>query len=275
MTRVKCFFLFFLLVYPLNSAHPAQGAFYDERWLSERTGEYIPGDIALRDENGVPVNLKSLINKPAILTLVYYRCSHVCPQVLGGLAGAIPKLRLTPGKDYKLITISFDPEDTSETARGTKNNYITAINKPFPPDAWKFLVGNKENIRKITNAVGFAFQQDMHGFVHPSVLIILSPEGKISGYLHVSKYVYGTAYPVTFSPYDLDTELKYASQGKIVTGVTTPLLFCFPHEPTGQQKFFDFLSVTGIATLVLMIMLFVYLKATTKSTDKRDGGLGK
>jgi protein SCO1 len=264
MTKFRLYFLFLLFLYPVSYIYPAQGGFHHEKWLSERTREQIPGNITLRDESGATVNLKDLIKKPTILVLVYYHCSHICPQVLGGLAEAVPKLELIPGKDYELITISFDPEDNPETARETKKNYIAAINKPFPPEAWKFLIGDEENIRKITEAVGFTYQKDMHGFIHPSVLITLSPEGKISGYMHVSKYEYGTAYPVTFSPYDLDTALKYAAQGKAAAEVTTPLLFCFPHEPPGQQKYFDFLAATGFATLIGMVALFAYLKATTK-----------
>jgi protein SCO1/2 len=272
MARTTFSFLFFLLVYPVNS-YPDQSTIFNGGWLIEKTGGHIPGNIILRDEKGAAVNLKDLVDKPAILTLVYYHCSHICPQVLGSLAEAVPKLELVPGKDYKLITISFDPEDTPETAMEAKNNYITAINRPFLPEGWKFLVGDEKNIQKITRAVGFTYQNNMHGFIHPSVLITLSPGGKICGYIHVSKYEYGTAYPVTFSPYDLDAALRYASQGKTVTGVATPVLFCFPHEPPQKAKFFSILGISGWATLLLLTALFFYLHFTKgKRSEKKNDG---
>jgi protein SCO1/2 len=272
MAGFKFILFFFILLFSMSSACADQGAIFDETWLTEKTGEYIPSDITLRDETGTAVNLRDLLDKPAIISLVYYHCIHICPQVLGGLAEAIPKLELSPGRDYKLITISFDPEDTPGTAREAKKNYVTAVDRPFPPDAWKFLVGDERNIRKITTAAGFTYQKDVHGFIHPSVLIILSSAGKISGYIHVSKYEYGTAYPVTFAPYDLDSALKSASNGKTFSVATTPVLFCFPHEPPEQAEFFSILGISGWATLLLLASLFIYLRFTKgkRSGQKND-----
>jgi protein SCO1/2 len=247
----------------INPAH-GEEAKQDEIGINERLGQNVPLDLIFYDESGSPVKLSALIDRPTILSLVYYHCDHICPQVLEGLARAIPKLDLVLGKDYKLITISFDAEDNSKTAREAKNNYITAIKSPFPEDAWKFLTGNTENIKKITDSLGFKYKKDMHGFIHPVVLVILSPDGKIIRYIHVSKYLYGVAYPVTFPQVELKTALSDASQGKISKSDKQPLLFCFPHTPAKENKFFTILKISGIVMILIIILFLMYLIATSK-----------
>jgi protein SCO1/2 len=126
------------------------------------------------------------------------------------------------------------------------------------------LIAKRENIKILTDAVGFHFQRDMHGFVHPAVLIILSPHGKITRYIYASKYAYGVAYPVTFSPFELKTALTDASQEKVFTGRASALLYCFPHEPKKQETFFSILSIAGTLTLFLLAVFFIYLVTTSR-----------
>jgi protein SCO1/2 len=210
------------------------------------------------------VRLGDLLGKPVILNLVYYTCDRICPQMLSGLARVLPQLSLTPEKQYRVLTVSFDETDTPGIARAKKNNYMMAIDKPFPEEAWRFLTGRKERIDRLTEAAGFQYRRDSHGFMHPVVLVILSPEGKIMKYMQVTKYEYGQAYPVTFAPFDLDVALTEAAQGRAVTGVQKAVLYCFAHEPAGLGKFFGILSIVGIVTLAAMAAFFIYLKVTEK-----------
>lgn len=230
--------------------------------IEEKAGRTIPADIALYDENGSVVRFGDLLGRPVILAFVYYTCDRICPQMLEGLARVLPSLSLTPDKQYRVLTVSFDETDTPEIARSKKNDYMTAIGKPFPGEAWKFLTGNRESIDRLTAATGFRYRRDTHGFIHPVVLIILSPEGKIMKYVQVTKYAYGQAYPITFSAFDLDVALTEAAQGRAVTGVQKAVLYCFAHAPAGQEKFFGILSVVGVLTLVVMAAFFIYLKVT-------------
>ena len=171
---------------------------------------------------------------------------------------------MTPGKDYRLITVSFDATDTPQIAGSIKKNYIKAAGTAFAEDAWTFLVGDQENIDRLTKAVGFTYRKEIHGFNHPVVLIFLSPDGKISQYFKVTKYAYGADYPINFSSFDLNMGLTQAAQGKEVTGLTKALLYCFSHEPPGQSKFFSFLAVVGLVTLAAMAAFFIYLQVTTR-----------
>ena len=267
-TCVACLFVV-LFLSSLCYAHADQHTADGGDWLNEKLGFTIPDNIILNDESGAEVRLKDLIDKSAILTLVYYHCSHICPQMLFGLSGALSRLDLVPGRDYRVITLSFDNSDTPLDARTQKINYIKAINKTFPEDSWKFLTGDRDNIEKVSRAVGIRYEKVMHGFIHPEVLIFVSPERKITRYLHVSTSSYGLQYPVMFSTVEFTGALIDASKGIVSDHIKTTPLLCFPHEPEQQERFFHLLSILGAITLLLLLALFIYLKATTK---KSSGG---
>ncbi len=236
--------------------------------LDERPGQFIPSDLAFRDEKGNTVKLNSLMDKPSVLILTYYTCSHICPQMLGGLADVLNKLPLEPGKDYGLITLSFDESDTPEDARRQKANYLKAADMPFPEDAWKFLTGERNAIKGLLEAVGIRVKRADHGFVHPEVLIFLAPGGRITRYLPVSKYHYGVAYPITFSEVELATGITEASRGKVSTAAKKEPLYCFLHEPEQQKRFFRILRISGLITLVLLLSLFFFLRKRSNSPER-------
>jgi protein SCO1/2 len=240
-------------------------------WLNERLGVTIPGDIILHDESGTEVRLGDLINKPTVLTLVYYHCSHICPQMLFGLSGTLSRLDLVPGRDYKVITLSFDDSDTPLYARTQKTNYVKAIDKPFPEDSWRFLTGSRDNVEKVARAVGIKYEKVRHGFIHPAILIFVSPERRITRYLHVSTSFYGVQYPVIFSTVEFAGALSDASKGIVGGHIKRTPLLCFPDEPEQEDSFFHLLSILGAVTLLLLVALFVYLGVTSR---KSSGGKG-
>jgi len=262
--------LIVLSIFLPGSAPGDQEVVSQDIGISEKTGDRIPPDLVFRDENGVPVNVRDSIRKPTILTLVYLTCDRVCPQTLGGLAVAMGEVKLTPGIDYQLITISFDERDDPAIAREKKINYVKAAGRHFPQDAWKFLTGDRESIKGITDAVGFHFQQESHGFVHPVALILLSPEGKITGYDYLSKYQYGVEYPIIFSPAELTVELANASRRTVSSSLKKQVLFCFTHQPANQGLFYNLLSAAGAVTLLLVVILFIYLKVTSKKRNSES-----
>lgn len=227
--------------------------------IEERIGQTVPHDIVLSDEHGREVTLGDLIKRPTIVTLVYYSCDRFCPQLLAGLAAALPQLGLTAVKDYQVMTVSFDEADTPALARDLKRNYFKAMGRPFPEDAWRFLSGDRENIKKLCAAVGFTCRKEHDGFAHPVALIILSPERRITRYIHVTKFAYGVEYPITFSPIGLAQALTDASQGKVGAASGKEFLYCFPHEPYRQRVFYHILAAVGAGTIIGLALLFVYL----------------
>ena len=223
--------------------------------LDEKLGVVIPADISLKDENGRPVNLRSLVDRPTIIAPVYLHCSHVCPLLLTNLAETLGKLDLVqPGKDFRVVALSFDEQEGPEVAREKKPNYIAAVSRPFPTDAWPFLTGDNANIRKFTDTVGFTFQRDGEDFSHPVVVIILAPGGK------VVRYLYGT----TFLPFELTMAIIEAAQGRTGAPAGRVLNYCFSYDPLKKSYVFNILKVVGTVMILTVVSFFLYLVVTTK-----------
>jgi protein SCO1/2 len=256
------------LAFFLNGRAKAEQIGYAEPGLDGRPGSFIPLDLTFINENGEKVALRELIDRPTVLMLVYYSCSHICPQFLEGVAASLGNLPLDPARDFRVLTVSFDETDRPVDAREVKKNYVKAVGRPFPEDTWHFLTGNGENILKLSDAVGLKFARAEHGFIHPEVLIFVSPQGKITRYLQAPKYSYGVALPMIFSVVELKTAFGDASVGKVVTsGMGATPLFCFLHEPPNQQRFFNILRLSAAFTLIGLFLLFVYLRSGKKSTS--------
>lgn len=225
--------------------------------IDEQLGTIIPLDATFTDKNGKTVTLRDLIDKPTIVSLVYYRCPSICKPLLSGVAEVLGKLDMKPGDEYRVVTISFDTGDKPEDSRRMEQNYIAGIGKPFPEGAWTFLTGDSANIARLTDAVGFRFKRSGDGFAHPGGLIILTPEGKIA------RYLYGLSY-LTF---DIKMALLEASQGKITPTIAKVLLYCFSYDAEGKRYV---LSVTrvggaGVLLLVAIFALVIVLKKRSRA----------
>jgi protein SCO1/2 len=255
MKRV-CLVLFALIVASnLASGHESTAVKADIS-LVEKLGQYVPSDAVFTDENGKKINLKNFIDKPTIIAPVYFGCTHDCPLLLSGLGDVIGKLDLVkPGKDFQVIALSFDNQDTVKIATEKKVNYVKLINKPFPADAWKFLTGDEANIKKFTDSIGFKFQRDgEHEFSHPITLVVLAPSGKIV------RYIEGT----TFLPFELTMALTEAAEGRVGSPARKALLYCFSYDPQKKSYVFNILQVTGIVMILFVGSFLTYLLMSTK-----------
>lgn len=240
--------------------------------LEERPGRSLPADIFAADEQGRSVRLVDLIDRPVILALVYYSCEHVCPLVLSALGGLASDPALAAGRDYRIVTLSFDAADTAAEAARARMNYTRPLGREFPAGAWSFLTASAETIARLTDALGFRFAPHSHGFIHPSVLVILGPGGRISSYVHVSRTAYGVGYPVAFAPGMMAAALGRAGAGATGAGDPAPLLFCYPDEPPAQGRFYGLMTAMGGGTLALLAGLFVYLSFVWKRPRPGAGG---
>ncbi len=239
--------------------------------INERTGQIIPLDAVFYDEQGNATALKQLFNGPVVLSLVYFGCDRICPQLLGATAGAVAEMKLVPGKDYSLITISFDPDDTPGVARDAKKNYIKFLGPAFPGNSWRFLTGNSENINKVLNAVGFTIRkEDIHGFSHPAALVVLSREGKIVRYVYTASDDFSLPHPVSFQQFDLSLAIEDAAKGKTGFSIKRALAYCFPHQPKGQEAFFNILKISGGIIAFLILSLFVYLVVSGRKARRTN-----
>ena len=229
--------------------------------IDEKLGQVIPLDLSFYDENGNPVTLKQLIHSPTILALVYLHCPNVCSLLLQNLANVLNQLPAEPGKEYRVISVSFDDRENSRLALEKKKTYLKMIQKPFPPEAWRFLTGDQENIHKLTDAVGFHFERVGDDFEHPVTLIVLAPDGKIV------RYMYG-ADPL---PFDLKLALVEAAEGRIGPTIAKVVRYCFSYDPKANKLVFNMLKVTGTVTLLfaLSFILFLLLKGKKPYNEER------
>jgi protein SCO1/2 len=222
--------------------------------IDQKVGQYVPLDLTFVDENGQTVSLRQLIHRPTLLALVYLHCPNVCSLLLQNLADALDRLPVEPGREYSVLSVSFDETEKPDFALQKKKSYLRMIQKPFPEDAWKFLTGDKENIRKLTDAAGFHFKRAGEDFEHPVTLIMLAPDGKII------RYLVG-ADPL---PFDLKMALVEASQGKIGPAITKVVRFCFRYDPKAKKLVFNTLKVTGTVTLFFALSFIVFLLFKSK-----------
>jgi len=227
--------------------------------VDEHLGQPVPSDLIFSDEAGKPVRLGDLIHRPTVLALVYYGCPNICGPLMNGMVDVFDRLDEVPSRDYQAICISFDEREKPDLAARKRDNFLKAFRKPFPPEAWRFLTGDADSIRKLTDAVGFRFKRNGENFDHPAVLTILSPSGKITRYL----------YGIQFLPFDVKLALAEANVGRSAPGIRTMMLYCYSYDPAARRYGFNLLKVTGTLTLLFLgifaLVLFLSSKRPKRS----------
>ncbi|MCX6248957.1 MAG: SCO family protein [Bacteroidetes bacterium] len=224
--------------------------------IVEHLDRIIPDGLSFRDETNKPVLLKEIIKRPTILSLIYFDCPGICPQLLAGIANVVKKTDMQLGKEYQIISVSFNPLDTPEKALDKKNSFLDKKSRPNG-QYWNYLTGDSANIHALTNAVGYKFIQAGNDFIHPSCIMILSPEGKIT------RYLYGT----TFLPFDVKMAVIEAQKGISRPTINRIMDFCFTYDPAGRRYS---LAVTKvIATIIIFIVVVLSISLLIRSSRKK------
>jgi protein SCO1/2 len=239
----------------LAGAQPAQEkpAVLRDVGYDQRLGDSVPLDVTFRDEAGRPVTLRSLFRgRAVVLSLVYYECPMLCTLTLNGLGSALSVLTFDVGRDFDVITVSFEPKETPALAAAKKKAYLARYRRPGAEEGWHFLTGDAPAIAALTSAVGFryAWDAETRQYAHPAGLVVLTPDGRIA------RYMYG----VEYAPRDLRLALVEASQRRIGNPVDTVLLYCYRYDPTRGRyaasvlrlvRLGGVLTVLGLAAFVL------------------------
>jgi protein SCO1/2 len=219
--------------------------------LRQKLDAQVPLDLQFRDENGETVTLADCTDgKAAVLVFAYFRCPKLCTQVLNDLATGLRGSPWTLGKEFNVVTVSFDDRETPEMAAAKKKSYVEQYGLPGMEKGWHFLTGRQAPILRLANAVGFQFRYDPKNdlFAHPSCIIVLTPEGK------VSRYFLGLQ-DKTFSR-DLRLGLEEASAHKIGAPVADRVtLFCLRYDPeTGKYTMtaLNLVRAAGVLTVVVL-----------------------
>jgi len=217
--------------------------------VTEKLGEHIPLDAVFTDSTGKTVTLAELVTKPTIFAPVYYSCPNVCNFLQTSLADVVPQIKLKPGVDFQIISVSFDENDTPEIAANKKVNYMKAADGKIPENAWIFLTGDRENILKFTNSVGFRFMRRGVDFAHPVAVMAVSPTGKIV------RYLYGT----DILPFELTMAAVEASKEQTGLSVKKLVSYCFSYDPQGKKYVFNIMKVSGAVVLTVLFIFAGFL----------------
>lgn len=226
----------------------------------EHLGETIPLDLEFLNEKSEKVTLKQLITKPTILSFVYFDCPGLCSPLLEGVGEVIKKTDLILGKDYQVITISFNFRDTPEKAKEKKDRFVERYSKGNG-DGWIFLTTDSTTIFKITDATGFKTKPVGLDFVHPSAIIAVSPQGLITRYL----------YGISFLPIDFKMAIIEANKEQPRTSIQKIMLVCYTYDPENKRFALDVTKITGsLIIFFLLVFIVVYIIKPKKKKQNNN-----
>lgn len=226
----------------------------DQIGIDQRLNEQVPLNLPFRDEQGSDVRLGDFFgDKPVILTLVYYECPMLCTEILNGLVRSLKVLSFDVGKEFEVVTVSFNPAETPSLALTKKQMYLSDYGRPEARDGWHFLTGDEDAIRQLTEAVGFryVYLPEENQYAHASAIVILTPTGR------VSRYFYGIDYPTR----DVRLGLVEAAEHRIGSVADQLVLLCLHYDPTTGKYGVVIMNVLRLAGLLTVAVLGTFMTA--------------
>lgn len=232
----------------------------------QHLGETLPLDVELRDESGRAVQLGDYFGRrPVVLSFVYFQCPMLCTLSLNGLASALDVLSFDPGKEFEIVTVSFDPRDTPAAAAQKKQAYLARYKRPSAATGWHFLTGGKDQIDRLTRAAGFRYAWDAETkqFAHPAGVIVTTPDGKLSRYL----------FGIEYAPRDLRLALIESTSGKIGNPADAVALYCYTYDPVTGRYGMAVMRVVRLGAVATLLALggfiFVMLRRERATAPPR------
>jgi protein SCO1 len=230
-----------------------------KKGLSTKLGTKVAIDTLFDFESGDSRPISAVIEpeKPFLIIPVYYSCPRLCGFLLTGVANLVKDLSLKAGKDYKLLTISFDPQDTIDIAK-QKGKEFRALAGIDPDDVsgWEFAVGKQKAIDKLMNSIGFNYKSDKGEYAHSSVLVVLTSLGKISQFFT----------GIEFSSWDTKLALVEASEGRVGNPIDHILLSCFRFDPLKGKYTFAAITFVRVGSgFILLLLLFFLIRSIRRS----------
>lgn len=246
-------------------AHNAQSGPLRNVGIEQRLNEQVPLDLMFRDEEGRAVRLGDYFDaKPAILALVYYQCSMLCPLRLDGLVSSLRALPFNVGDQFTVITVSIDPRETAALAAAQKKLHLRNYRRPGADQGWHFLTGDEAAITRLADAVGFRYTYDAgrDEYAHASGITVLTPRGRVSSYL------YGIEPP----PKDLRLALVEASANRIGSLVDQVLLLCYHYDPATGRYSAMAMNIVRLGGVLTVLALGAFVGTMWRRDFQRERG---
>jgi protein SCO1/2 len=231
--------------------------------IDQKLDSQVPLDLTFRDEAGNEVRLGDYFGeKPVVLVLAYYRCPKLCNLVLNALLQSFREMSFTVGKEFNVVTVSFDPRETPELAAAKKRSYVEKYGRDGAEGGWHFLTGAKPQIDALAEAVGFRYRylekEDL--YAHASGIMVLTPGGRLS------RYFYG----ISYSPRDLRFGLIEASNNKIGTPADQALLLLCLHYDVKTGTYVSVMSWVRVASALTVVGLLGFLAWGWRRNRRRE-----
>ncbi|WP_232103527.1 SCO family protein [Gimesia algae] len=232
----------------------------------------LPLDLQFQDSNGNQVTLADYFKKdrPVILSLNYSNCPMLCSLQLTALVRGLKGLEWSADQQYDFVSVSIDPKETHQRANLTKQKYFKEYDRAGTSGGWHFLCGQQAAITKLAEAMGVQYQyvEERKEYAHPAVLLVCTPDGRISRYL----------YGVYFPEQTLKLALVEASEGKIGSTIDRFLLFCFHYDadsgryaPTAR----NIMKIGGFATVFILTVVLIPYWRGRKGRVKMEAAPGQ
>lgn len=259
-----------------QGAIPAQMQHVD---VIEHLDAPIPLDAKFQDQDGQNVTIGDYFGKkPIALILAYHRCPVLCGMIQHAAATSFKDLAdnkgWVVGKQFDVVVLSIDPTDTPEVAKKKKDEIVAAYGYPASANGFHYLVGEKAEIDRVANAVGFEYQYDeaQKQYAHPAVLMLAKPSGEMA------RYLYGLA----FSSQDLKFGLLEASEGHSISTVDRVILYCYHYDPhTGKYAVVASrvmqvgAALSAFALAIFLTFMWRFERKKTRETLKAEEASSK
>lgn len=247
-----------LAILLLSSGSPVRAIPPDELTkirYDQHIGADVSRDLMFRDSENHLVSIGQELNhKPTLLVMGYYHCPMLCTLINDGLIETLQELRFNVGREFNIVNVSVDPNETPEVAAVKKREYLRRYGRPGAAAGWHFLTGDEGSIAQLANEVGFRFAYDpeTHEYAHPSGFVVLTPDGKIS------RYFFG----VNYEPKVLRSAILDASRGREGSVLSQLILICYHYNPiTGKYGglVLTVLRTLSVATVLLLAAGVIWL----------------
>lgn len=231
--------------------------------FEQRLDQHVPFELPFRDEDGRAVKLGDYFGKrPVVLAFVYYECPMLCTQILNGLTSTLTAMSEQVGREFDVVTVSFDPRETPVLASAKKKAYLDRYKREGAESGWHFLTGDEASIAALTKAAGFnyAWDEQSQQFAHASGIVVLTPDGRLS------RYFFG----IEYAPRDLRFALLESSAGRIGSIADKLLLYCYHYDPKTGSYAFVALNAVRLGGAVTLVALLSFVTVAIRR-EKRAG----
>ena len=243
-----------MLLAPTKNARALDNKIFLDVGINENLGRSLDRNLTFTDETGQTVTLGKYFDghRPVSLSLVYYSCPGLCNFHLNNLIDSLQKIDWSIGAQFQVLAISFDPKETAELGAIKRLFYLEIYRRPEAESGLHFLTATQASVDQLTEQIGFKYKwnEEAQEWSHASAAVILSPEGKISRYLHGS----------TQDPQVFKMALNEATDGQLGSLIDKVILYLFKYDIQKSQYVISFSRLAqASAGLILLVLTIVFL----------------